>query len=244
MGNYPGDERMMVKQTQRPLPLSGLQLYTCWWNSGDDLENELRGVGSPVLLSPTPEDESVFVDCHFLTGSEKIYIFECYLAWENAGFGDYMLGEMWAKATPTITVSNGNYNTDVTTRKITPTIPGTGNCTLTGTPTFVRCSNWSKDSATWNGTWDLLTNPSTGSQYPSYNALNKGQYEWYDIDVLVFRFIKFSVFGTNYQPLLLISEDTEQLPPNYYIKVTAVNVSRTSWKFVGNFVFFREHTVP
>lgn len=238
MANYPKDQRSLVKVTQRPIPIDGSTLYTCWTCSGDDLSNEIRGAGNNFMLACTAEDTTTSVDVRFLTASEKVHIFECYIAWENAGFGDYFTAEFWAKASPVTSATNSNYTLDPSTHKIRYT-PGTGNCTLTGTPTFVQCSNYSYDHTTWNGWWDL---DPTGS-YPIPSMTQKGQFDWYDIDVIVFRFIKFSVLGTCHTPLHLKSEDTQLLPPNYFIKVTLHNISQTAWKLVGNLVIFREHTV-
>jgi hypothetical protein len=245
MATFPKDVRTMVKITQRPIPIDGKLFYTCWTNAGDDLEDETRGTGTTICLDIKSTDTIVSVDLSFLSASENIYIYEAYLAWENAGFCDEILAEVWAAPSPIFEMENGDYNADPVSKEITPAYPpNTGNCTLAGMPTFVRCSNWQmNDPLQWNGWWDLLVDEETGAQYPAFNMQQKGQYDWYTVELLIFRFVKFSVFGTNYHPVVLLSQDVELIPPNYFIRITAVNNSLTNWKFVGNIVIFREHTV-
>lgn len=229
MGNYPRDERMLVKLTQRPMPIDGRKYYTVWTGSSDDMENERRTNGPQIKIDVSNTDTSKTCDIEFMNSSEKIYIHNGYIGWENAGWLDTITMDFMSKATPVIESSGGAYA--IENHKIKYVGTGNGTHILGGTPVFVPSNS--------NGWWDLV------NYSPVFNSSQQGAYDWYDVEVLVSRFVnQVPVYGTCYQLTELTSYDTEEIPPNYFIRVTVTNKEAKNWKFWGMLTIFREVTTP
>lgn len=228
MANYPKDERLLVKMTRRPQPVDGRKFYTVQTGAGDDIQQERRTIGSKILLDVSSTDVTVSVDIQFLTGSEKIYLHQGFLGQENAGWGDMINCDIWSNPSPIIFDGTGNYT--ISNHKIY--YYPSGGYSLLGTPVFVP--NYGGHG------WQNLVNST-----PQFSPTQTGIYDWYDTSIQVNRFVNcFIVYGTNYSYTNMMSDESEEIPPNYFIRVTAVNISGTNQKAFGAFNIFREYTIP
>lgn len=226
------EEKIWVQTTTRPLPVEGRTFYTVWTGAGDDFENELRSgpKGQPIAAEVQSDQDEVYIDVDFFTASEPVYIHTGCFSWENAGWGDAVSLDVVAKATPLVEVSGGPLVVDPDYR-IRYVGNGNGTHQFSGTPVFVP-------NVSGQGWWNL-------EDYTPVPADGTGAYDFYPIEVTVLRFLnKLPLYGSSYVPCCLVSYDSEPIPPNYKIRITLHNRSKSNWRFWGFMTIFRLLTYP
>jgi len=163
----------------------------------------------------------------------RVWIHEGYLKFENGGAGDYVDATVVAMATPLQTAAN--LDLIVTDNWITYSTSGPG----TGTHGFADAAKivlvprpFSKD-----GDWDY-----DGTNLTP-NFTNTGGYKMSDIERIVSKYMnKLPCRGTCNNFFSMTSDDTSELLQNYFIRITAHNVSNTTWFASAIIEIFRERT--
>lgn len=225
-------DKIAVHSSPKPAEL-GKTVYVVWTGSGDDLTTDPHTLGNGELLQfqMTPGTALVTKDLKFSPSFGNAWIHEAYLSYETAGFGDYITAFVVAPASPLQTVANLMLYLDGTWVKAVPT---DGSITPThgfaGTPsllprTFSHDGNWD-----WDGT----------TLSPNYT--NTGGYKISHEEKYIHRFVnKIPLHGTN-PYFTLTSDESSLLPPGYFLRIEAHNVSNTIWNASVFLEIYREMT--
>ena len=231
-----GDGKTRVLSSHKPV-IPGKEAYNFFSSFGDDPETGELAEGEGFLLSCTSGTATTSVAMRFSnTGwpTEVVYVFGGGVAWENAGWGDFVSLEIRAEETPVVpkAVAEGlglpvDYNLDDT--RIVYAGPGSGTHALGGYPKWVP--NY-KNVGHWNLDTRLLQAiPASGSGY----------FDWFIEDVEVGEYVKkLLVYGTNYDYMLIDGTESAPLPFGTYFVATAHNISNTNWKAWGMVKMYRE----
>jgi hypothetical protein len=220
--------KLWVHESSKPA-IPGKSFTTIWTGAGDDINNHVLGGGDILIVETSAGVNTTSKEVLFDPTFGDVYLHEGYVQWSGAGWGDYINVEVVAKATAVQTSTNKNYN--IVNHKIVATAPGTGTHGLAGTPVFVP-------NTAGTGWWDL--NGAT----PAFNVTQTGAYDWYDIDVVVARFMnKVPVYGSSANYIMLQSADAAHVPPGYAVRVTAFNNSSSSWKAWMIMTLYRERSI-
>ncbi len=137
-------------------------------------------------------------------------------------------------ASPTLLQPAVNLDLEITDNWVHLAAGGPG----TGTHGFAASPVLLKRSKSMDGHWD----------YDEVNGLTPnmagtGLYKISDIERAVHRYInKIPTRGSSYGYTTLTSDESAWLPPGYFIRVTAHNVSDTAWNACVFMEVFREQT--
>ena len=156
-----------------------------------------------------------------------------YFCFENGSAGDYIVAVVVAAATPLQT--SVNLDLIVTDNWITYSTGGAG----TGTHGFADATKivlvprpFSQD-----GDWDY------DGVNLTPNFTSTGGYKMSDIERIVSKYMnKLPCRGTCHNYFSMTSDDTTELLQNYFIRITAHNVSDTTWFASAIIEIFRERT--
>lgn len=222
--------KITLHESSRP-QITGKLFHTYWSGSGDDMATPSLGAGQQLIVDVIASDLSKSVDIEFHPDFGDVYLHEGYVQWENAGWGDCVCVEIYAKATPLQQSTNLDYTLDGTKIRFAPGGAGTGTDGLNGNPVWVI-------NATNTGWWD------TDGTTATFNATQTGAYDWYTTEILVNRFMNnIPVYGSSSNYVMMQSADTTKLPAGYLIRVTAMNNSTTAWRTWMIMTLYREQTV-
>jgi hypothetical protein len=225
--------KLAVHQSSKPSRTDSPHAYnTHWTGSGDDTTNHILGGGDLAFLQCTNGNATTTMDAEFDSLFGKIYVLHCYLGFADAGAGDYISASAFAKATPLQQAVDLDYELDGDRVKYADGGSGTGTHGLAGTPALIpnmTCAGY------WNYTEENGLEPSMDQS---------GCFDIWQIEYEVDRFInKIPVYGTNSITVSLEASDYAELPPGYFLRLTAHNISDTNWKAWFFMECYRERSV-
>jgi hypothetical protein len=229
-------KKIAVHASPKPLN-NGITIYALWIGAGDDLTTGEIGGGDLMEFNLSPGTASHSIDMKFDPDNGTVWIHEGYLRFADGGSGDYFEASVVGEATPLQTVVNLDLILDIdgTTVKYSPTGAGTG------THGFADASKvvLGRRAFSQDGDWDY--NESTGSLLP--NMAGTGLYKISTMEQVVHRFMhKVSVRGMSNTYFNMSSEESTIILPNYYLQITAHNVSDTTWNASALIEVYRERT--
>jgi len=215
------DKKLMALATRRPIGY-----YTYFSSAGDDHVEMKRGEGDKFMLALDATTSELVRDIHFI--DPYIYIRDGYFAFEDAGWGDSISFHVIAQPS-VLADSTAGFLSVLGDHRIVYSIPGSKVFTAATYPV---------PNFTSTGYWNLVNNQL------SFCADATGGYDLYDIEHTVFEFAnEILVYGTSYTYNYLDSDDAEMLPPGYFMRIIASNVSQTAWKAWGILNTYRQHTI-
>lgn len=210
------------------------EFYLVWTGAGDDVTGSppLLGDGEIIQFALTTGAPSKSIEVRFAPEYGDVYVHEGYAKWENGGIGDYITASVISE--PTILQTSNTLDLEVVNNwvKFASGGAGTGTHGFAATPTLIRRS-LSKD-----GDWDY---DETNGLIP--NTLGTGEYKISDIERSVHRYInKIPTNGSSYGYTRLTSDETAYLPAGYFLRITAYNISDSTWNCCVFMEVFRERT--
>jgi len=221
--------KLAIHESSRP-SLNGLSFATVWTGAGDDVTNHIIGGGPLMELTLTPGTLSVSVEAEFDAAFGEVWLHEGYVMWETAGWGDYINNSVFSR--PTLLQTSINLDYEIVSNKVKYATGGAGTGTHGFASTPVLVPNVNK-----TGYWNY-----NGTLTP--NLTQTGAYDIYDIEVEVNRFHnKVPLFGSATAFNMLQSADSSLVPNNYFLRITAYNMSNTTWKVWFIMTLYRERTV-
>jgi len=225
--------KLAVHTSSKPY-LEGKTTYAVWTGSGDNAMNGMMCDGDILEFDLVPgKSEHAIEVKHDQAMNGRVWIHEGYLKFEGGGSGDYVDATVVAMATPLQTAVN--LDLIITDNWITYSVGGAG----TGTHGFADAAKivlvprpFSRD-----GDWDY-----DGTNLTP-NFTNTGGYKMSDIERIVSKYMnKLPCRGTCNNFFSMTSDDTSELLQNYFIRITAHNVSNTTWFATAIIEIFRERT--
>lgn len=223
-------DKLAVHPSTKPT-VAGKDFYLVWTGAGDDVTNHIIGEGELMGFELVPGTPSLSKEIRFDPQFGDVYIHEGYAKWNNGGAGDHMSAMIMSD--PTLLQQVANLDLVVADDWVTyaPGGAGTGTHGFAATPILVK-RGFSKD-----GDWDY-----DGTNLTP-NVSGTGGYKISSIERTAHKYINriplcFTSGGYN----RLTSDETAWLPPGYFIRVTAFNVSDTTWHCAFMFEVYRERT--
>lgn len=216
-------------------PREELETYVVWAGCGDNISDPDDIGGGELLdfhLSPGTSTQTVDVKFNPLHG--RVWIHEGYLKFTGGGVGDYMEAVVVTDATPL----QQSVNLDLVVDgdgwiSYSPGGPGTGTDGFADATkiqliprSFMGDGDWDYDGA------DLTPNMSGTGGYKISNA---------ERSVHKF-FSKIPCYGECTTYFSMSSDETTELPANFFMRVTAHNVSDTTWHANIVMEIYRERT--
>jgi len=210
------------------------EFYLVLTGAGDDVTGSpsLLGDGELIQFTLAAGTPSKSIEVKFAPEYGDVYIHEGYAKWESGGIGDYITASVIAEPTMLQTAINLDLEIINNWVKLAAGGPGTGTHGFAATPILIRRS-LSKDCD-----WDY---DEINGLVP--NTLGTGEYKISDIERSVHRYInKIPTDGSSYGYTQLTSDETAYLPPGYFLRITAYNISDTAWNCSVFMEVFRERT--
>jgi len=192
------------------------------------------GDGEILQFALQPGTPNAFKEVRFSELFGDVYIHEGYAKWEDGGIGDNISASVFADPSPLQTSINLDLEIVDNWVKYASGGPGTGTHGFAGTPVLIRRSK-SKD-----GDWDYDT---VNGLLP--NIAGTGGYKISDVEHVVHKYMnRIPTFGSSFGYTRLTSDETAYLPPGYFLRIHAYNVSDTAWTACVFIEVFREQTAP
>jgi len=225
--------KVAVHSSPKP-DISGITTYAVWTGAGDDPATGDIGEGDLLHFESEVGVAEKIIDVHFSPVHGRIWLHEGYVKFNGAGIGDNMSAEVIATATPL--QQSVALDLVVTDNWITfaPGGPGTGTHGFAD-PTKISLvgRTFSKD-----GDWDYDGVDLTP------NFAGNGEYKISDIDRIAHRFInKIPCYDTASNYFTMSSDETSELPANYFLRVKQNNVSNTVWHASIIIEIYRQRTM-
>ena len=210
------------------------EFYLVWTGAGDDLTTTPHTIADGPLLQfdLTNGTPNVSVDVYFSPDFGDVYIHEGYAKWENGGTGDHIDANIIASPSQFQTMAN--LDLEIVDNWVTYAAGGPG----TGTHGFAATPILLKRTKSMDGDWN----------YDDINGLTPnmagdGLYKISDTERAVHRYInKIPTRGSSFGYTTLTSDESAWLPPGYFVRITAHNVSDTTWNADVFMEVFREQT--
>jgi len=226
-------KKLAVHSSAKP-DIDGSETFAVWTGSGDHPTTGMICQGDLMDFSMVPGTSSVTVDVKFnqmMNG--RVWVHEGYLKFENGGSGDYMDSEVVGEATPL--QQSVNLDLEITDDYISYAAGGAG----TGTHGFADATKivllprpFSND-----GEWDY------DGVNLTPNVTTTGGYKISSVEQIVHRYInKIPCRGSCATYFSMTSDETTEILKNYYLRVTAHNVSDTTWNACVIMEIYRERT--
>lgn len=209
-------------------------LYAVWTGSGDDPDTGEINAGELMYFQMQQGESSVSKEIHFSKQHGRVWIHEGYLKFEDAGPGDYVDAYFIAKPTPTQESSDLDLVIDDDSW-ILPAPDGEG----TGTHGFSDKQSIALIPRTFSkdGSWDF-----DGTDVIP-NTNQTGDYALSNVERNVHKFISnIPCLGSTSTFTMLSSNDTFEIPNNYFIRVIFYNESDTTWSSSVLLEVYREKT--
>lgn len=226
-------EKLAVHSSYKPY-LAGTTTYAVWTGSGDDLETGIMCDGPLLEFNCVPGVPEIVIDAKFdQVTNGRVWIHEGYLKFEGGGTGDYMDAKIIGTPTPVQTSVYLNLELDGTW--IVPASGGPG----TGTHGFADPSKIVLLPRTYSsdGSWDF----DGVNLIP--NLTQTGKFRLSTIEVPVNKYMnKLPTKGTCSSYFSMTSDSTTELYANYFMRLTAHNISNTSWFSTVIMEIYRERT--
>lgn len=228
------NKKIAVHPSYKPEVGEGIT-YAVWTGAGDDVISSPSKLGDGELLQfDTVKGTAVVTkDIKFDHAAfGRVWIHEAYLKFNNGGQGDYISAEVVASATALQQVANLDMILDGNNVKYAPGGPGTGTHGFAAAPTLVP-RTFSAD-----GDWDYNGISLTP------NISGTGAYGISIVDTPVHRYVnKIPCYGSCPAYFSMSSDETAELLPGYFLRVTCNNVSDTAWHASIFMEIYRERTV-
>jgi len=224
--------KLAVHSSPKP-DVPGVKSIAVWTGAGDDPITGSIGGGELLGFECTPGTALVEIDVKFSPVNGRIWIHEGYLKFDNGGVGDYMDSLVICNPTPLQTSVNLDLVIDGDWIKYSLSGPGTGThgfadptlISLVPRP-FLKDGDWDYDGTN-------LTPNFAGDGNSKISAVEK----------VVSKFLnKIPVKGTS-SFFTMTSDETTELPANFFLRIRAHNVSNTTWSATAIMEIYREKTV-
>lgn len=227
--------KLAVHTSYKP-EISGIETYAMWAGSGDDPLTPTDIGGGDLLQFHIPSGtSSVTRDVHYNSDNGRVWVHEGYLKFSDAGVGDYITANVMAKATPLQQVANLDLDVGGDDWiKYAPGGPGTGSYGWAdATKIQLLPRSYSKD-----GHWDFDGVNLT----PNFGGT--GGYHISSVESMAHRYFnKIPCYGTCATYFSMTSEETTEIPPHYFMRITAHNVSDSDWHASIIMELYRQRTV-
>lgn len=215
-------------------PNTDIPNYATWTGAGDDI-NDSSQVGNGEVLDfyMQSDKDVVSKEMHFHPAHGRVWIHEGYLKFIDGGIGDHLCADIVAKETPLQQAVSLDLIVEDNWIKYSPSGPGTGTHGFANPNQIVLLPrDFSKD-----GNWDY-----DGANLTP-NFQNQGLFKISSIERAVHRYInKIPCFGSCATYFSMTSDETAELPKNYFIRVSCHNVSRSAWHASVLVEMYRERT--
>ena len=224
--------KLAVHASSKPLN-TNTTIYALWIGAGDDITTGEIAGGDLAEFSLTPGVAKHDVDLKFKSSNGKVWLHEGYLRFENGGSGDYIEATVMAEATPLQTVVNLDLEISGDVVSYAAGGPGTGTHGFADADMVVLTPRtFSRD-----GEWDY------DGMSLTPNATNTGSYRITTSQQIVHRFMhRIPTRGTSGTYFTMGSEESTLLPDHYFLRITAHNVSDTTWNATSIIEVYRERS--
>jgi hypothetical protein len=220
------DGKVISHPSPRPLDP---KTYTYWTGRGDSLIQ--RAAGDLLAFDVASGTASMTIEIPFHYGPTN-YIRQAFIGYENAGWLNSVSASLAAGYTPV--VEGGPQPIYVVDNHIIKLDVASGTHTLAGYPVPVPAYPFNGSVGYWN----------VENFTPSYVPDGTGTYNFYDIDIPVGTFMEdFLIYGTNYQFIRLDSNDIENVPPGYLLKITVHNRAGVDFKVWANLYEYKQSII-
>lgn len=224
--------KVAVHPSYKPF-VEGKTTYAVWSGAGDNTTTGDIGDGNTLEFNMTTGTALVTKDIKFHPDNGRVWIHEGYLKFEGGGSGDYICATFVSEPTPLQT--SVNLDLEITDNWIHFAAGGAG----TGTHGFADADkialiprDFSQD-----GDWDY-----DGTNLTP-NVGGTGAYKISDIERDVHTFINhIPCLGSSQTFFSMSSDETAELVANYFIRVSAHNISDTNWTAAAIMEIYRERT--
>lgn len=234
--------KLSVHPSYKP-EIPGSATYAVWTGAGDEVDGGGSIVPSGVLgggpllhLNMEVDTPSAFIDVKFNESHGRVFLHEAYLKFTNAGEGDYIDGEIRAEGTPLQTAAQKNLTVDGDGWIQPATNMHLGE--LNGSHGFLDPTKIVLVPRTFSGdgAWDY----DGVNLAPNYT--NTGGYKMTSTERTIHRYVsKLPCFGDTMY-FSITSDETTELPPHYFLRVTGQNVSNTNWHASFILEIYRQRT--
>ena len=226
--------KLAVHASTKPI-IKDTDIYVVWSSSGDNPMNGIICDGDLLEFNMVPELAMKVIDVKFdQMANGRIWIKEGYLKFENGGSGDYMNADVVSEATPLQQSVNLDLVVDVNgwiTYSPSGAGAGTHGFADANKVVIIPCS-YSKNGG-WNFDGVNLT--------PSMD--NTGSYKLSINEEIVHRYMnKISCRGSCQSYFSMTSDETSEIFQNYFLRMTAYNISNTTWHSNVIMELYRERT--
>lgn len=221
-------KKLAVHQSTKP-QIDGITTYAVWGGAGD---NGTIGDGDLLDFEMTPGNATVSKVVEYMPVNGRVWVHEGYLKFEGGGHGDYINADIVSKAV----VLQQSVNLDLVVAdnwiSYAPGGPGTGTHGFADANIVLIPRPYSKDGD-WNYDGVSLTP----------NMAGTGEYKMSDIERIVHRYFnKIPCCGTCSAFFSMTSNETTEMPPGYFMRITAHNNSDTTWSAQIIMEIYRERT--
>lgn len=225
--------KLAVHSSAKPI-VSGITTYVVWGGSGDNVITGVICDGDLLEFNMVPGVSTQSIDVKFNhIDHGRVWIHEGYVRFENGGSGDNMNGEVYAEATPL--QQSVNLDLILTNNMITysPGGPGTGTHGFADPTKIVLIPRTHSNDGDWD--WDQIT--------LTPNFTNTGGFKLSNVETVIHRYInKIPCRGTCPTYFSMTSDETTEILTNYFLRITANNVSDTTWYSTVILEIYRERT--
>ena len=230
------DTKLSVHASYKP-KVDGHTTYAIWTGAGDDMTDPENGNGNGPMLQIHTEvgvpESSIDIEFNPMYG--RIWLHEAYAKFTGGGSGDYMSASVLAYGVPLQQAVSLNLIVDADDFiKFSPAGPGTGTHGFAD-PTKITLIERSFSN---DGDWNYDTNDGL-----TPNLQGEGRFKMSTVNKTVHRFInKVPCFGSCETYFSMSSDETTELRPGYFARLTAHNVSDTEWDLSCLMELYREVT--
>lgn len=228
--------KVEVHSSYKPNALADNTLYAVWTGCGDDMSDGSVATGPLLNFHMTIGGGNETVEMEFHPDNGRIWLHEGYIQFTNAGFGDYLTATIRSRGT--VLQQSANLDLELSNggngNFVIPASGGPG----TGTHGFADANiALIPQTFTHDGEWNW--NPIDSLQP---NLAGDGEYRISIVDKTVHKFInRIPLYGTTAYTIFS-SDETTELPPNFYVRVRVYNVSDTDWHLSAFIECYRERT--
>ena len=226
-------KRIAVHASTKPLIEN--TVYAVFTGCGDDMSGT-GGGGDMLEFSMKNGIPTTSIDVEFNPDHGKVWIHEAYLRFNNGGMGDYIDAGILAK--PTKLQQSVDTFLEVDDEGfVTYSVNGTGTHGFADNNIVLLPRTFSMD-----GDWDYDETNMDNPLVPNFQG--KGEYKININERMVHRYVhKVPCVGTCPTYFSLQSSEAARLHNNYFLRVTANNVSDTEWNASCFLEIYRERTI-
>ena len=215
-------------------PKTDKRNWATWTGAGDDIDDPSQvGNGEVLDFYMAPDKEIVSKEVRFHPDHGRVWIHEGYLKFIDGGIGDHLCADIVAMDTPVQTAVNLDLVLENNWIKFSTSGPGTGTHGFANPNQIVLIPREFSSDGDWDYDGANLTPNFTGN----------GGYKISNVERNVHRYInKIPCFGSCATYFSMTSDETAELPRNYFIRVSCHNKSRSNWHASVLMELYRERT--